>query len=1140
MPRTPDQDRAVKLRGTNILVSAAAGSGKTSVLVDRIISFVLEGVSLERMLVVTFTNAAAGEMRERLARGLQEALEASRDPEEKRYLRKELRDLPSAHVSTMHTFCGQELRRYHHFLDIEPNFRILTGASHAHLMDEALERTMEVAYDEGSAAFLELLTVYGGRFDDRALKQLVRALYTLSLSNPDPVAWLEALRNQEEAVPAALWQAFLVAAREILDDMDAVLGAMEDLLAEEPELAPYEQTIGQDAARHLALSEALDLPMEAALKALLEVGESAWARLVSLPKYLSEGAKETKALFQHLRNKGLKDLQLKLLQLCPKGGLEGMLADHALQAPRSAALVDLTLAFRETFRAAKAAKNGLDFADLEHEMIRLLAIDEVREELRSELALIFFDEYQDANPVQEAIVERLANPAGLFFVGDVKQAIYRFRQADPRIFNRRYARYLKGDGGTVIHLSENFRSREGILTFCNRLFAPLMTLRLGDVDYRAPGQALIPGRTDGASQEAQEVRWARLFYGEHKEERYLAEGLWIAEECKRLAAAGHRYSDMAILLRVTANRLAAYEEALASLGIPCFSDSRQIDWTHLEVRLFLDLLRVIDNDEKDVPLLAVLTSPFVGFSEAMLAQVRLAHPEERFAFALKAAALEEAPYSEAVAQFYAKLERHRFRLRLQGLSAFAQALFEESGYRAYLESLEAGHDRVENVQALIDLMRDFEADHVSGLFGFLAYVEGLERDGSAALQPALALGDEDNCVRLMSVHKSKGLGFPIVFLADLNHEMNFRDTSGPMISHMDLGVAFEIRHMEERWHRPSFAKRIVARAIQNDTRSEEVRLLYVAMTRAKERLYLVSSEKERPEEAAAMPLEVALHGASSHGEWLRLLWSAGLLGDSLAYEEVEAEGLLTDDGHSAPRPLASLPRDERLLALYREIDRFVYPYREESEAAYKQTVSELSAAQQISDAVAHPWPRDERILAKRVEPFPRPAFLEPELHFTAMEMGTLLHRAFELLPLEAYDASSLSAALDRLTARGLFRPEERAALDEGLLLAFFQSPLGARILAHRDTVEREVAFTMHYEGHLVDGQIDLLYVDQDGVHIVDFKSDRQMHPERYRLQLALYARAVTLARSQKVASVELYWLRHGESSVLELPEILDV
>lgn len=1139
MPRTEAQEKAISARGHDILVSAAAGSGKTSVLVDRIISFVLEGISLQEMLVVTFTNAAAGEMKERLAKGLQKAMEASSNPETAYFLRHELRDLAASNVSTMHTFCGKILRRYHHFLDIEPNFRIITGASHTHMMNEALDRTFESFYQRSEESFFDLLMVYGTAYDDRSLKQIIRELYQTSLSKADPEAWLEHLKDRsEEGLTRAVKDHFQQVLDEIIADMNEAYQGMKMLLDENEELQGYASAVASDAKLIHALLQAQSCSFPDQLKLLNDLANQPFARLGRLGRQLSELTKEDQAVFKTLRDDGLKKAHARLKKLLPKGGFEQILQDHALQAPRTAALVDLTLAFRRAFQEDKSCKNSLDFADLEHEMIRLLKNEDVRQELKKEIKLIFFDEYQDANPVQEAIVEQLANPQGLFFVGDVKQAIYRFRQADPRIFNRRYERYGRDSvEEQVIHLSENFRSHESILTFANQVFQTLMTPRLGEVDYQAKGQALVPGLAKASNDglEHSRVQWARILFGDLKDERYRAEGLWIAKECRRLVEEeGRRYSDMAVLLRVTNQRLHAYEDAFDELGVPYFSDHRQIEWTHLEVRLFLDFLRVIDNDERDIPLLAVLTSPFIGMNETTLARIRLLYPEDRFSSALQAVLADEtAPFHEEIRSFYDRLAEHRLHLRMQGLTDFAQDFFENSGYRAYLESMAEGHERVENVQALIDLMRTFEQDHVSGLYGFLSYVEGLEREGGSALQPGLALGAEDNCVRMMSIHKSKGLGFPIVFLADMAHAMNFRDTTGAMVSHMDLGVAFEIRHPQERWHRPSFEKRVIAHAIESDTRSEEVRLLYVAMTRAKDRLYLVSGSKAgNGDEQGGLMMKQRLAMAGSFAAWMDILMTGGVLGNTLLYQEVAVDELLEGPADSEKRSPDTMERDERLMLKYRNILGFEYPYRQDTDTAFKQTVSEINAAHRLQNTTIRPWPSDQRLFPAVRPDFPRPSFLEAELHFTAAEIGSLLHKALQILPLKSYDDVSLTAALDQLCRRGLFRAEERAALDNSLLLGFFNSALGQRILASANTVEREVSFTMQYDGHIVDGQIDLIYRDEAGYHIVDFKSDREIHPDDYQWQLALYAEALQLARQTPVVSTELYWLRHRCSTRL--------
>lgn len=1141
MKRTPAQEQAVTLRGQDILVSAAAGSGKTRVLIDRIVQMIAEeGVPLEKMLVVTFTRAAAGELKDRLALGLEESLKrakVSADQNQVSFLHKQLSYLPQANVSTLHAFCAKMLRSHFKAAGLEPNFRILQSVPASKLLNDALTTVFDQAYETDEADFADLVWAYGGANDDQPLRWMVEKLLQEARTRPQPSEWLAACgQGPTDDLPEALSQAFLdlvhMTAQQMTEALEAMARLLQDPMAEP--LAPYLETLADDQVLVEAVDQVAMQAIEDAFDCLapLKVGR---LKSVRLKKDTDEGVRDLQEAFKDLRETGIKAPLKSLLDLLPPGGMDQVLADRQATLPRLQALGQLTKSVLDQYNELKTDKNSLDFNDLESHFLRLLEDETSLAAIRQEASYIFFDEYQDANRIQEAIIVRLAQPDRLFFVGDVKQAIYRFRQSDPGLFLRRYEAYDQSQGReTLIHLSENFRSQPRILRACNRIFMPLMTKHLGEVDYSAPGQALVPGQAGQPEDKPVELVYLNLDEAYEGESKYYKEGRWMAEKIKDLVRdEGKHYRDMAILMRTPRTHLADYERAFIDAEVPYYSDNSLVGFENMEVWLFLNMLEVINNDSYDGPLLAVLTSPFAGLTDEDLARIRLAEPKGRFSAAARAmAATGEGPIADRLRDFYDRLDRYRLRLKMVTIDHFALELLQGSGYGDFLKAMHQGEDRYANVAALIDLMAEYVRFSHSGLDGFLRHIEDIKKAPGDSLQPAVMLTEQDDCVRLMSIHKSKGLGFDTVFLADLYHTFNLRDTTDPLLVHQRLGCALNVVNLEAYTVRPSFEKKIIGQVIRQESVSEEVRLLYVAATRAINRLILLGREPKK--EGGPLPgsaLTFKLRTGRSFGDWLTFLARAGELeGEDLVIRHLTLQE--EEEGDKSPLALAELPVNAAFLEDLKRTLSQPYPYLRASQEPYKKTVSQLAEENRLTDGVTKAWPPYFGP-AGPTSDWRRPHFLDEAYHFTAQEQGTLLHRAVQLLANRVYTPATLQAALEDLVARQLMTKEEAGALDPDLLVRFYTSDTADRLRRYADTVEQEVSFTMFYQDHLIDGQIDLFYRDEAGYHIIDFKSDRVIQPERYRLQLDLYAQALWEARGIPVASKSLYWLRHGVASVLD-------
>lgn len=1138
MNYTPHQQEAIESRGEDLLISAAAGSGKTRVLVDRIVHMmVCDRVELAQMLIVTFTNAAAGEMKARLRQSLAEAVAESADEEARAFLIRQMEMLPEAHISTMHAFCISELKRFYHVLSLDPNFKILPEATTTILREEALEKVMDAAYAEGDAGFLQLVEAYGGRNGDEALRELVRGVYGRIQAQADPLAWLEVEAERLAGpLPESHQALFASLAEETCDTAELLLAEarrLADLLpnAEKMHLVLTDDEAVVRSIRHAAESEE---PVDALMTLLPTLK---WSRKPAKPRNATADEAELDEALANLR-KQVKAQVEDLSTLAISGGSARINADRALAAPHMAAFVTLVRAYDAAYKEAKRERGGLDFDDLEHDMLRLLADDEARAAIRDEVQYIFFDEYQDANPIQEAIVEALRVPQHLFFVGDVKQAIYRFRRADPNIFNRRYARYRDSDDGRLIFLSENFRSRAEILDFANALFTSLMTPQLGEVDYSEPGQALVCGGS--FEKDASAVQCVAVEAGEAAGEDREAE--WIAAEIARLVASGrYDYGDIVVLMRSPRSRLHAFEEVFKAQHIPYYSDNSTVGFENLEVRLFLSMLQVLANDRLDTALLSALLSPFGGLTDEEIARLRLQAPEGAFAEACRAhAETGEDGIARKLRRFYARLADWRALLHYESLAEVALRMFEESGYGAFLLGMEDGVERQRNVLAFIDTIAEYERGHRYGLPGFLHYVDTLKARSMDQATPGIGLSENDHCVRIMSIHKSKGLGFKVVFLADMARRFNFRDSLPAIVLDDSLGAAMTVVDLARGTTHASFEKKLVAAKNRSETLSEEVRLLYVALTRAIDRLYLVATwktkelEKWQEQRGHVCASLDTFRGGRCYRDWLSACLAdprhaLSLEAPAPLYEwqcvakeaQTEAEEVAPRSGYQALLDCA----DEALVRTLAARFSYDYAFSEATTMPFKKTVSQLTKSNRVVPDYVRDWPAYVETASAPQPDAPVPAFIQEHLSFTGAALGTLMHQVVQWLPLVCQDRASILRGLDDLEARALLTPEERAAVDVEMLVRFYESAFVRRVVDVAKNIEHEVSFTLRMDALMVDGQIDLFYETDEGYEIVDFKTDRSMHADRYRAQLDLYAQALAAARGKPVVHKWLYWLR---------------
>lgn len=1188
---TDEQARAIGARGESLLLSAAAGSGKTTVLVERVLRLILDdGADIDRMLVVTFTRAAASDMRAKLSERMN-ALAAEGDAR----CRDQLIRLERASITTLHAFCADFLRAHFEVAGVDPAFRVLDDAARQQLMDEALDEALEDAYAQPAEA-LRALDYGRGPKDVRALAEsLCRALE----ERPEPEQWLARAVSPDGMIPE--WMAELVrAAHRAIDEASVALREA----AAVPGCPPHYLSAVQADLSSLAKMREIDEydPLLRAIQDFKPARASGGRRGEVTDE---EAVEAVKALRDRAKSalKGVKMLDHPAAQA---------IADARAQAPQLAELGRLAANASERFEQKKAERAGLTYADLERRTLIALRDEETSRAVREQFDYVFVDEYQDTSDIQEAIVSRVARPDNLFMVGDVKQSIYRFRMAEPRLFIEKYARFRAGDGGQLLPLTRNFRSKPAVLEFVNAIFERAMTGGDAEIEYDAlarlnpgldasdPGQPVEIHLLERAAQEGEAVdeTVAEMRAAER-------EGLFIARRIRQMMREDPtlRYRDFAILTRSKSSAFTPMLPILLAEGLPAYADGAAGYFDAPEIALALAMLKLIANRRSDVELIAVLHSPAVGLSAEELAQIRIGARNVPFVDAAwkraygvtladserplreaeggemesgeakpgaagdvlskgnnpssdakkdvfsneddPASGLAEEILSEGddspssspalpddelarrLRRFFDQLESWRLRAGAVGLGELVRAVLDESGFYIYAGALPGGAQRQANLDRLADAADAFDADVSGSLVRFLSHTERLRARGDG--DAAHLLGENDDVVRMMTVHKSKGLEFRVVFGAQL--EKGYGGARAELLSaHRDLGIGIHHFDPELRTKRRTLAQSAIAARRSREDAAEELRILYVLLTRARERLILVGSVRGAERAGRRWnALSRAVFASNSHLDVLMAARAAILRDGADPHSTVTLHpaGELSAESPGRPDPRA---RFDEILAEPGRFDgaaleaemRWRYPDPLGSARPLKLTVSgllrELEGPSQLPDLPE------------------RPQFMAEEApgRMTAAERGTAYHRAMQLIDLRALDgldgrllADAIRARLDEAVSRRLMTEAQREAVRPSRLAEFLQSPVGQR-LRRAETVKREWPFNAlvradealspaeagRFAGEelLVQGTIDCCFIEDGAWILLDYKTDRSGDldalRDHYRAQLSVYALAL--------------------------------
>lgn len=1251
---TTEQQQVIDLRNRNILVSAAAGSGKTAVLVERIVKIITDKnhpVDIDHLLIVTFTNAAAAEMRERIGNAIEKALDEQPGDE---HLLRQLTLIHNAQITTIDSFCLYVVRNHFHEIDLEPNFRIGDEGELKLLREDVLGKVLEQNYEEPSEAFSDFVEGYASGRTDAALNEMILQLYEFSRSYPWPEKWLDSfvgiyrIENREE-LDRAEWLAPLTQnIRFVLKDCEQLLKQALAVTQQDDGPDMYEKAVRSDLEKYESLSK-----LTSFCELSVALSDIKYDRLASSRGF--EGDPDKLELVKSLREQA-KDVVKKLCKQYFFCSPEMMIEQLERTEPMLEEVVRLTKQFADEFAAAKRRKNLVDFHDVEHFALQILVDEETEkakktaEEFRDTFEEIMIDEYQDSNEVQETLLRSISREErgenNIFMVGDVKQSIYRFRLARPELFMKKYDSYSLEESTTQrIDLHKNFRSREEVLTCTNDIFYKIMARSLGNVEYDAEA-ALYPGASYPVSADfIPEILLAdsndELLEDTELTDKKTLEAKIVAEEIKHLMktqqvtdkAAGTlraaHYSDIVILLRSLSGWADSLVEVLNGNGIPAHTVSSTGYFSTVEVQTVLSMLRLLDNPRQDIPMAAVLRSPMAGLTDEELAVLRLEDGSVPFHEAVLELAeglyeedgQKEISDSEAdseadqkqgrnadgkkeddiettahrkLLKFYKKYRQLRQLVPDTPIHELIEIILRETGYGHYVAAMPAGSRRTANLNMLLEKAAAYEKTSYKGLFHFVRYIDELQKY-DVDFGEADMVGENEDVVRIMSIHKSKGLEFPIVIVSGMGKNFNKQDTRSKMVLHPELGIGLDYMDGKKRIKSPTIAKKAIAKQIELENLGEELRVLYVALTRAKEKLILTGTLKDAAEKlefyrqqanlskATDRPLSyLTREGASGYLDWI--LPAVLSYGDKYPVRIVEAAELVLDEVESQLEQNENLTErigeikaaDPQLVGQLKQRFSQRYPYQTDILRKNKYSVSELKHRAMRERFEAEQEETVPAFLEEPVTPtiplfIQREESVEQETPNRGALRGTAVHRV-----MECYDFASEKSVHEQMEAmekEEKITADMRALVREQTVADFVSSETGKRMaLAQRGgALYREKPFVMGFTEEelenygfgadsntdsceniykktdsdqekeeqkrirheedltLIQGIIDVFWIEKDGIVLLDYKTDRVQQAkeliDRYETQLKLYADALERvfgARKLKVKEILIY------------------
>lgn len=1169
---TKEQEVAIKNRDENMIISAGAGSGKTAVLVERIIDIISNpdtDINIDELLVVTFTNAAASEMKERIVEAINKKL--LENPENKKMYKQSLL-VNNSSIMTLHSFCLKLIKENYYHIGLDPKFSLVNSPQIDLIKEDIIQEILEKKYSEtDDVNFNRFVSSYSGQKNDNNIVSLILKLSQYSLSNPGPETWLNETITLFES---GEWRKLLI------EDARKKLV----FLAEYYELARIKCTESYGPEKYFETVK----DEHEKIKLLLD-GNDDWDELKEafdnfefkrLPT-ISKKDKEELCLDESLieevksiRNDVKKEINDIKNVYFNRGSVEIGSENDDLK-PLIEVVIDLTKEFQSKLSEYKFKKNYLEFNDLEHYALKLLRESnlEIRESLKVKYKEILIDEYQDTNDVQESIVSQIKRNDNVFVVGDVKQSIYSFRLAKPKLFLDKYEAYRENPSqGKVVDLNRNFRCRKSVIDFTNFIFKQIMTKKSGEVDYSKDQELIQQFPYENLENTFSEKVEIDILDKSRSSED--GEAVFIARRIRKLmktqpliydkALAGKNkyrnleFKDIVVLMRSPKNEVEKLVETLREYDIPVYAETGSGYFKALEIQIILSLLKVLDNPYQDIPFASLLRSPIFNVSEEKLAEIRALSKNTSFYEAFLA--LSET--DESMGSIKERLGRWRKEVRQGSLSEFISRIYKDTFIYEYMGALSGGKQRQANLRAFYDRTLEYEKTNLKGLFMFLRFIEKME-ETDKDLEVGKSIGENENVVRIMSIHKSKGLEFPVVIVAGLGKNFNHQDLRSDFLLHRDLGVGPQIVDIENRVKYPSLAKLVIKNRLEGEFINEEMRILYVAFTRAREKLILLGSIR-KVEDRAQNLLNLAkiedkaltehtLSKAQNMLEWILLACarhktylehfgldlSENMIVEQVGYEinpSVFDEMIYKEDTKEIDLVLKNgklFETDGFFSDLIERRLGYRHLNSEENKIKIKYGVTEINKLTEEACDI------DYQIFQRT------PNFVKKK-SLTAAEKGNLFHKILEILDFKSeYDLEKLKEESEILYEKGYLTELEFASIEYEYLLKFFNSEIYSEIKM-ADELKRELPFSVKYPANdffddydfkenniIVQGIIDCLWRKGDQWFLLDYKSDFKFENkegiiDRYSSQMKIYKDAFEKGYDRKISNVYLYSISTGK------------
>ena len=1221
---TNEQLQAIQEKNSNILVAAAAGSGKTAVLVERIIHKIIdEQMDIDKILVVTFTNAAASEMRERILEAIYKKLEEN---PENVHLQRQIILLNKASICTIHSFCLDVIHNHFYEIDLPSNFKIADTAEIDLLKQEVLDDLFEQKYTENDKNFIELLENYTNYRGDEALQELVLKIYKFIQSSPFPIKWLqeklELLKIEDKDISQTIWGKLII--QTVDDDIQESIMQLEvtkSKMALYPEMTKFYQTISEDIINLQDLQKYNSWD-ELYIK-LLNFNFSKWPVDKKVINDLKEDSKEIRDKVK----KHIKEKTAKLLS-CSQ---EQAVKDLKIITPILEKLSNLVTEFTKNFAEKKKEKNCIDFNDIEHFALKILLDEnnnptEVAKKYKEKFEEIAIDEYQDSNLVQEAILTSISKGNNIFMVGDVKQSIYKFRQARPELFLQKYDEYKNKEekaqeDNLKIQLFRNFRSRQNILNITNLVFESIMSKELGDINYNE-NEYLNYGANYPEPEEIKnyagiaeldiidlkEDESITAFEGEEDEEEQerveddVLEAKFVANKIQELLNSNYmvfdkkqgyrkiRPKDIVILLRATSNLSPIYEKELSDLELPVFSDTSGTYLDTVEIQTILSVLKIIDNPLQDIPLVVVLRSSICNFTDNDLITIRLTDRNCNFYEALiKTRLICDGDLKNKIESFLEKLEKWKSISQYMPLDEFIWQIYLDTGYYQYVGLLPNGAMRQANLKTLFEKAKQYEKASFKGLFNFIQFIDKLKKQ-NGDLASAKLIGENEDVIRIMSIHKSKGLEFPVVFLCNSHKKFNMQDLNDNILLHQDIGFGPTIMDTTRKIKYSSIAKDAIKLKMKQETLSEEQRILYVALTRAKEKLYITGRSKDFTKyvqdknkvlemyESENIKLDAKLmKKANSYLDWIMYvyLFNQGRT-ITLKGESYKLSDIITLNVSNKKDLLKALAKEEVVeqIDLKEKIEQILKNKSDEENKKSEQALKELlewkydyivdttlptkSSVTKIKQEKIKLEEMLKGIESEEVEykKSYTPKFMQEDKKISSAEKGTLVHLCIQRLDeRKDYELKDIQNMILNLVEKEIMTQNEADAIDVNLIYQYTKSQLFEELRKAKE-VHKEQPFYINIPAKdvvseaenskkniLVQGIIDLYYIDKnDNLVLIDFKTDyisnepnaKEKILDKYKVQLEIYKTALEQALNRKTSKTALCLVKSEyEEVVLE-------